>query len=665
MYAAHRPRGRSTTRGCVHLSRLVILFLLAANGSNAYLSRVQTKFGQIQGLLSRSVRGRLVAHYLGVPYAQPPVGDLRFRSPQPWNHTWNDIYEALQDGPMCLQLDSRGKSVGREDCLYLNIFVPMLSEKCSGDSKLPVMVFIHGGKYMIGSSDSRLYSPEYLMDQNIILVTINYRLNVMGFFSTANGVTPGNYGVKDALMALRWIHENIGAFQGDPNSVTLWGHSAGTGITHILALSNKTEGLFGRYILQSGSALAPWVIKSKRGIRDTSLDLATLVGCHPGRTEENTESATDNLSIGNSTTEYPREMIKRESFDAIDRNEYDEEEDEKMMRCMRTVGGSVIVKAMKHLEVWRGNPWCIFAPTIEDESDDAVLTMHPIVIMKHRLFRDIPFMIGVVKDEGLEKSIDYLTNKVVRQEFLHNFEDLLPYVMEFDQIVANTSALASTVEDFYFQGDVAENFLENITELFGDNLMIWPAYETLKWQADNMNSSTYFYIFEYEGTFSSTFRSGSSKHYGVSHVDDLNYLIPVLNKWFKDHMLHNTETDVTMINIMTEMWASFATKGVPEAWEVTAWPDYKHAHQYLQFGINRDPEIIVGCRYPTEKIAFWENLVTNTTLGAIELHLAIEPPSMEEQKLNSSISTKSDISLVWLVTSAFTLYLSYVYLLPE
>ena len=555
--------------------------------------------------------------------------------------------------------------MGREDCLYLNIFVPMVSQKSQGDSKLPVMVFIHGGGYMIGSSDSRLLSPEYLMDQNIILVTINYRLNVMGFFSTANGVSPGNYGVKDALMALQWIHENIEAFQGDPNSVTLWGQSVGAGITHILALNNKTEGLFGRYILQSGNAVAPWIAQSKRRIRDTSLDLATLVGCHPRRTKQNTESATDNLASENSTTAHPREMVKRGSFDTIDRNEYDEEEDEKMMRCMRTVGGSLIVKAMKHLDVWRGNPCCIFAPTIEDESDDAVLTMHPIVIIKHRLFRDIPFIIGVVKDEGLEKSIDFLTNKVAEEEFLNIFEDLLPYVLEIDQIVANTSALASAIEDFYFEGNVAWNFLKNITELLSDDLVIWPAYETLKWQSDNMNSSTYFYIFEYEGTFSSTFQSGSSKHYGVSHGDDFNYLLPVLNKLFKDQMLHNTESDVTMINIMTEMWASFATKGVPEAWEVTAWPDYKQTHQYLQFGINRDPEIIVESRFPTEKIAFWENLMTNTTLGAIEFHLAIEPPSMEEQKLNNSISTKLDKSLVWLFASAFTLYLSYVSLFLE
>ncbi|CAD1478789.1 unnamed protein product, partial [Heterotrigona itama] len=113
--------------------------------------------------------------------------------------------------------------------------------------------------------------------------------------------------------------------------------------------------------------------------------------------------------------------------------------------------------------------------------------------------------------------------------------------------------------------------------------------------------------------------SGFHDFAGVSHADDLNYLLPILNKKYHDHMLHNTEDDVTMINIMSEMWASFATKGAPEAWQVTTWPDYKESHRFLQLGVGKHSDIAEESEFFPERMAFWEELTANLTFSLTDL----------------------------------------------
>ncbi|XP_076683872.1 esterase FE4-like [Andrena cerasifolii] len=629
MCAAPPSRGEFDRHGRAYLSRLAIL-LLVANVSSAYTNLVWTKFGPIQGLWGTSLRGRPVAHYLGIPYAEPPVGDLRFRNPQPWNRTWSDVYNATKDGPKCIQMDRHGNVTGNEDCLYLNVFVPMISESGGSNNKFPVMLYIHGGQYSMGSSDSDVYSPEYFMDQNIILVTINYRLSIMGFFSTANRVSPGNYGVKDALMALRWVHENIEVFQGDPNSVTLCGHSVGAVTVHALALTKKTEGLFNKYIAQSGPVISSAVIKSKSEIRNTSLEAARVLGCLRRRMERNAESVIDDLATENSSTKQPRKIIEGESNRAIAEGDYDEQKDEEMMRCMRSADAKSIAGVVKYFRVWNNHPCCTFGPTIEEDSVDGILTIEPLEAVKTHQLRDIPCIISAVKDEGLEVTIDILQNPDQQVELINNLEAYVPFLLGYQNKFPNMTSFIRTIADFYFDGDIAKNLLQNVTKFAGDAAFLWPSYQMLKYQSQVMNASNYFCLFSYEGTFSTNISFGSQTRYGVSHGDELNYIFPQSKKQPPGQMLHNTGADVTMINIMTEMWASFATKGVPEAAGIPAWPDYKESHKFLQFGVGRDPIIVVKSDFLPDRMAFWEELSRRMT--------------MQEQGSNNTTSTKQDNS---------------------
>ncbi|KAL3882920.1 hypothetical protein ACJMK2_029222 [Sinanodonta woodiana] len=190
--------------------------------------------------------------YLGIPYAEPPIGDLRFKKPTMKIHM-NTTYNATYDRPACMQI--RGPLFASftelsEDCLYLNIFVP--GERLTNPSKnYSVMVWIHGGSFMEGSM--HLYQGDVLSAFNdVIIVTINYRLSVFGFLSTGDSASIGNYGLYDQQMALQWVHDNIGAFGGDSNSVTVFGESAGAMSCFFHALYPANKGLFQRVICQSG-----------------------------------------------------------------------------------------------------------------------------------------------------------------------------------------------------------------------------------------------------------------------------------------------------------------------------------------------------------------------------------------------------------------------------
>ncbi len=217
--------------------------------------------------------------FLGIPYAAPPVGDLRWRAPRP-PAPWVLPRDASQFAPHCSQVASPfGVASTSEDCLYLNVYAP-------GDALFghPVMVYIHGGAFQTGESDD--YGPHKLVDQGIVVVTINYRLGSLGFFAdptlTAESPegTSGNYGVMDQQEALRWVRRNIVAFGGDPNNVTIFGESAGGASVHTHLASPKSRGLFQRAIAESGAYTLTQPTLAAAEAEGTAF--ATAVGC-PGQ----------------------------------------------------------------------------------------------------------------------------------------------------------------------------------------------------------------------------------------------------------------------------------------------------------------------------------------------------------------------------------------------
>jgi len=238
------------------ISGIMILVLSAGISSTQCVAMEQKNLEVVKldsGLISGLLQGGTWT-YLGIPYAKPPVGDLRWKLPEA-PKAWSGIRRCTKYGPSCPQPQTEA-SVGRmaEDCLYLNVWTPAKEPS----DKLPVMVWIHGGAYVTGSGSEPTYNGLNLSKQGVIVVTINYRLGPFGFMAhpllskeSPKG-TSGNYGLLDQVEALNWVQRNIQAFGGDPGRVTIFGESAGGQSVNILLVSPLSKGLFQRAISESG-----------------------------------------------------------------------------------------------------------------------------------------------------------------------------------------------------------------------------------------------------------------------------------------------------------------------------------------------------------------------------------------------------------------------------
>jgi para-nitrobenzyl esterase len=216
-----------------------------------------TASGQIRGI-PRATGG---AEFLGIPFAQPPVGNLRWREPLP-PKPWSGVRDAKAFGAPCAQpvlgdWNRRDAEVSKEDCLYLNVITPEWPAK----RPLPVMLWIHGGANEGGTASSALYKDGTLVNHGVLLVTVNYRLGIFGFFShpeltreSAHHAS-GNYGLMDQILALHWVIDNIAGFGGDPHNITVFGQSAGAIDTGLLMVS-PAKGLFQKAIAESGTSFS-------------------------------------------------------------------------------------------------------------------------------------------------------------------------------------------------------------------------------------------------------------------------------------------------------------------------------------------------------------------------------------------------------------------------
>ena len=243
--------------------------------------------GEIRGVTSSDLN---VTMFRGIPYAQPPVGALRWRAPQPVV-PWVGVRDCLE--PAAVPMRSQGRPDPRdwgyneipvqEDCLYLNVWTPAKTP----DEKLPVMVWIYGGGYVAGDSYQPVFEGTRFASRGVVFVSMNYRLDIFGMFAhpeitaqhRADGCT--NFGLLDQAAALAWVQRNIAAFGGDPDNVTLFGHSAGAGSVTSQILSPKTEGLFHRAVVMSGGGISgarPIQSASLAEMEQAGLDFQTFLG---------------------------------------------------------------------------------------------------------------------------------------------------------------------------------------------------------------------------------------------------------------------------------------------------------------------------------------------------------------------------------------------------
>ncbi|KRZ74733.1 Carboxylesterase 4A [Trichinella papuae] len=231
-------------------------FSVSQSKEDDIITIVNLTVGSVEGFEKFTNGSSLGKVFLGIPYAEAPLFNLRFSSPVP-KQSWNStILKCYNYKANCWQSES-SQNWTSEDCLYLNIYA---GEKCSTFFPCPVVVYIPGEQQLQANLHDMLFTSAILKKfskENLIFVTVQYRLGVFGFFSTGTPDAPGNYGLEDIIEALRFIKREITAFNGDPSKVTLMGHGGGAVLTSLLTLSPKTEGLFDQAIVMSGTALSP------------------------------------------------------------------------------------------------------------------------------------------------------------------------------------------------------------------------------------------------------------------------------------------------------------------------------------------------------------------------------------------------------------------------
>lgn len=326
--------------------------------------------------------------YRGIRYAQPPLGALRLAPPQPYLDTWTETREFRDFGSGCSAYTHLGYFYeGNEDCLFLNVYVPKVA--AASEEKLPVLFYLHGGCFMFGTGNA--YSPENVMSgQNMILVTINYRLGILGFLSTEDDVIPGNFGLKDQVEALKWVKRNIEAFNGDAGRVMLMGNSAGGASVHFHYMSSLSDGLFNNGFSHSGTALVSWTFVQKP--REKAHRVADLANCS--------------------------------------------QESSVLLDCLRQLPVEELVVIAKHFQPYLYNPFTPFGPVVEPPSAGAFLSEHPLVLLTEGRVRDLPWFSSTVQDEGLYPSAEFYSDNHL-PAINENWPEYAPFILVFNDTTSD------------------------------------------------------------------------------------------------------------------------------------------------------------------------------------------------------------------------------------
>lgn len=423
--------------------------------------------GYVRGFPSQSVKNKTFYNFIGIPFAKPPTGSLRFKPPQPAEN-WSGVFNATKNGNMCPQSSINKTVVGNEDCLNVYLYTPQLPS--SATKKLPILAFIHGGAFALGHPF--LYGPQRFMDHDVILVLISYRLGALGFLSTGDSISPGNYGLMDQVLCLKWVQQNANAFGGDPNRVTLFGESAGAGSAMYLTLSPDAKGLFNGVIAQSGTAKTKRAMKKNPKLQAT--ELAKALNCP--------------INTSNS-----------------------------MVDCMRKSSVERIVTATKIVQANESLYAYPFIPTV----DGKFLTEDPLILLSSGNFSKVPTIIGTNRDEA------YFINLVApgklvnfNERWLNNtLPEFLRNLTECDE---NIQEVIQATRDKYFGSIDINNqtaALDAALDIFSDKVFKAPADLTTRLLINN-EVPAYLYSFEHT-------RANATK---VGHGDELFYLfyIPLL-----------------------------------------------------------------------------------------------------------------------------------------
>ncbi|XP_013192221.1 esterase FE4 [Amyelois transitella] len=491
--------------------------------------------------------------FYGVPYATAPSGRDRFKAPLPVKKR-DKAFPANAKDIICQQIFYTGDDddsilQGEEDCLILNLFVP---EVANENNLVPVVVYLHSGAFAGGSGN--MGKLHYVARHDVIAINLNYRLGAIGFACLGTEEIPGNAALKDQVAALKWINKNIVKFGGDPKKVTLAGYSVGAAMAELIALSDATDGLIDKLILESGSALSPFAIN--RDPISTARNIARSVGYNGTGTLKDLNEFYLNAPVTDITKRSMNFFLPNSTFG--------------------------------------------FAPCIERKSKnaEAIITEAPLEVLSKK---DAKYAVltGLANMEGLSRSIKFDTWVDLMHE---NFSDFLPADLIFKDD-KNKNEIANLIKEYYFKGEeVSHDTLQEYIDYFSDSMFRYSILKSAKLHATKSKRNLYFYEFSYVGEL-------NMKHYymdkikGASHRDQTSYILDFFAGWT------NSVSDLDMRNLMTLMWTDFVKHENPTAYESLLvkikWPKFTNEQQnYLSIGAN----LQIRTDLLTDSYTFWDKL---------------------------------------------------------
>ncbi|XP_045762722.1 esterase E4-like [Maniola jurtina] len=516
--------------------------------------------GEFRGSYNTTRRGRQFESYRGIYYAEPPVGELRFQPPK-LILEYKSPVDASEDGPACPLLVDSDYFID-ENCLTINVYTPLKKDR---SKPLPVIFFIHPGGFYSMTGRSDLFGGQYLLDRDVVLVTINYRLGSLGFLSTGDELAPGNNGYKDQVAALKWVQRNIAAFGGDPNSVTIAGCSAGSISVMLHMISPMSKGLFHRGISMSGSPV------------------------YKGPTPDNLyHLAVRQAEILNCPTNNSKVIID----------------------CLKTRPWRDIGSSLPQFYEFGFDPVGIWMPIIEkDFGQERFLPIDPIDAIREGKMHAVPHVISQTEDEFFWMAFTVLKNKTLTDQMNAEWERIAPISFMLDR--KNATYPARRLRTAYLHDKPLKNDAEsakNLGLLYQDSIESFPIHRMANLMCRHSPHPVWYYEFSYVGNHSFYEDSVTKKPVAAAHHDDLIYLFPLS---FQFPGISTEGPDSVLVERMTGIWYNFARHGdpnprgdVPEL-EGLNWPAMKpDDRKYLRVG----DDLSIQKNMKEERMQVWEEL---------------------------------------------------------
>ncbi|KYN20565.1 PREDICTED: esterase FE4-like [Trachymyrmex cornetzi] len=514
--------------------------------------------GFLKGLKTSSVmQNRAYYSFKGIPYAKPNVGLNKFQMPEPaesWQGTYDGTYHRSSCPFFCtIQQDI----VGEEDCLFLNVYTPVLDK----DACKAVMVWFHGGNFNHGMGDDIFYGPDFLIEQDVVLVTLNYRLGAIGFLNTGDKNAPGNAGLKDQVMALKWVKDNIHYFGGCPNRVTIFGEDAGGSSVQFHMMSPMSDGLFNKAILQSGSAVNTWAISYDA--RDVAFKLGEKLDIE----------TTDSAELVARLAEFsPKELIAAS--------------DDLPFLKQSAMNGRIEA----------------FIPSVEaDIGQEIFLPADPWTLLKSGKIADVPVMAGFTADES-SFYVQMMLGNI--DQINEHFENFLPNDLNITD-AGQKNQLGESLKSYYF-GDklISTETTKEFMMMLDDVMFDAGIALSLEVLSSRISSPIFQYIFSYEAPFG-MIKSLVQVEDGVAHGDDLTY------EFYSDALKNVPQQDSPaqkMVRIYTTLLTNFAKDGNPTSnmneYVNVNWEPRGTEDNYMN--INQELKMEKGLLH--DRIDFWKDL---------------------------------------------------------